>query len=282
MKTGMNLLLWGSHVTEQHIPLLERLKRTGFDGVEIPIFEGDESHYLRLGEQLKRLGLACSTLTVMSPEHSLVSADAAVRKAAMERLKWIINMTAAVGGDVLCGPVHASLGAFTGTAPTEDERSRAAEGLRAAGEYAAKHDIRIAVEFLCRFETYFLTTAHDAANLVKRVNHPNVGMMWDTFHANIEEKHPPQALSEVARQVIHVHISENDRGTPGSGHVQWRETFAALKHANYDGWLTIEAFGRVLPELAAATRVWRDFFPSDRDVYERGFAFIKSMWTGTA
>jgi D-psicose/D-tagatose/L-ribulose 3-epimerase len=123
-----------------------------------------------------------------------------------------------------------------------------------------------------------LNTARDAAAMVTRVNHPHVGMLYDTFHANIEEKDPPRALAEVGKHVIHFHISENDRGVPGSGHVLWRQTFETLRKINYDGWLTIEAFSRLLPEVAAATRVWRDFFRSPEEVYEGGLEFIRRRW----
>jgi D-psicose/D-tagatose/L-ribulose 3-epimerase len=278
MKIGMNLLLWTSHVTPEHSAVFAKLKQTGFDGVEVPLFEGDEAHYRSVGRELERAGLTCSTITVCSPDASPVSPDAAERKRALDRLKWCLDMTAAVGGDVLCGPYTAPLGVFTGKEPSEDEKQRAADVLRAGAEYAAKLNARIAVEFLCRFETYMLNTARDAAAMVKRVNHPNLGMLYDTFHANIEEKDPPGALAATGEHVIHFHISENDRGTPGAGHVQWAETFRALRKMNYNGWLTIEAFSRVLPELAAATRVWRDFFPSVDDVYTRGYQFIKKSW----
>ena len=75
--------------------------------------------------------------------------------------------------------------------------------------------------------------------------------------------------------INHIHISENDRGTPGKGNIPWKETFSAIKNINYEGWLTIEAFGRALPDLAAATRVWRDFFSSEEEVYTEGYKFIK-------
>jgi D-psicose/D-tagatose/L-ribulose 3-epimerase len=282
MKTGMNLLLWTTHVNESHFPILGRLKRCGFDGVEVPIFEGDEVHYRKVAGELDRLGLKCSTVTVAVPDANPISAEASQRQKALERLKWVIDMTATLGGDILCGPYHAPLGVFSGVGPTDDEKKRAADVLRGGAEHAAKANVRIAIEYLCRFESYFLTTAADAAELVKRVNHPNFGMMYDTFHANIEEKDPPAALAAVAKHVIHVHLSENDRGTPGKGHVQWRETFTTLKKVGYDGWLTIEAFGRCLPDLAAATRVWRDFFASDNEVCEEGLKFVKKMWAESA
>jgi D-psicose/D-tagatose/L-ribulose 3-epimerase len=278
MKIGMNLLLWSSHVTEAHWPVLEKLARAGYDGVEVPIFEGDAAHYEKLGNEIRRLGMSCSTITVCVADANPISADAAERTRATDRLKHVLDMTAAVGADVCCGPYYAQLGVFSGDGPTEDEKKRAADVLRAGAEHAATLKVKFAVEFLCRFETYMLNTARDAADMVRRVNHPSLGMLYDTFHANIEESDPPAALASIAPHLIHFHISENDRGVPGSGHVQWRETFAALRKMNYDGWLTIEAFSRLLPEVAAATRVWRDFFARPEDVYEGGIQFIRRMW----
>ncbi|MEY2926321.1 MAG: hypothetical protein RL367_798, partial [Pseudomonadota bacterium] len=107
-------------------------------------------------------------------------------------------------------------------------------------------------------------------------------ILYDTFHANIEEKDPLAALAAVhqAGALGHVHISENDRGTPGRGHAKIRETIAALKALGYDGWMTIEAFGRAVPELAAATRVWRDFFANPEEVYTQGYRYIRDCWDG--
>ncbi|HEY8505115.1 MAG TPA: sugar phosphate isomerase/epimerase, partial [Gemmataceae bacterium] len=135
---------------------------------------------------------------------------------------------------------------------------------------------------LNRFECYFLTTAADAKALVRAVNHPSFRTMYDTFHANIEEKDVAQAIRHISDVLAHVHISENDRGTPGTGHVQWDATFQTLREVNYDGWLVIEAFGRALPDLAAATRVWRDLFPSPDEVYTQGLKFMREKWAAAA
>jgi D-psicose/D-tagatose/L-ribulose 3-epimerase len=136
----------------------------------------------------------------------------------------------------------------------------------------------LAIEYLNRFECYFLTTAAEARALVKEVNHPSFRLMYDTFHANIEEKAVGPTISSIADSLIHVHISENDRGTPGTGLVRWEETFRALRKAGYDGWLVIEAFGRALPALAAATRVWRDLFPNPDEVITQGLRFMREQW----
>lgn len=278
MRIGMNLLLWTTHATSEHFPLFDKFAALGFDGVEVPIFEGEEAHYRNLGKEIARAGLKCTTITVCPPDANPISRDAALRARGLDRLKWVLDRSAAVGSDLLCGPYYCPLGTFSGHEPTEDEKKWGADVIRAGAEHARKLNVRIAIEFLCRFETYFLNTAADAAAFVKRVNHSSCGILYDTFHANIEEKNPPAALAALRQQMIHFHVSENDRGTPGSGHVQWLDTFKTLRKMNYDGWLMIEAFSRVLPELAAATRVWRDFFPSSEDVYERGIAFIRRMW----
>ncbi len=138
--------------------------------------------------------------------------------------------------------------------------------------------MKIAVEAVNRFETYFVNTMHDLAAYLDDVDHPAIQGMYDTFHANIEEADPIAAIGEIRPHMIHVHISENDRGVPGRGHVPWAATFKALKKSGYDGWLTIEAFGRGLPELAAATRVWRDFSEGPEAVYKEGFQTIRNGW----
>ena len=146
---------------------------------------------------------------------------------------------------------------FTGNGPTEAEWAKLVDALQGHGG-PRRQAITIAVEPLNRFECYALNTAAQAARLVHDVgSRPNFGYLYDTFHANIEERHPVGALTATIGALKHVHISENDRGTPGRGHADIRGTLSVLKGLGYDGWLTVEAFGQPLPDLAAATRVWR-------------------------
>ncbi len=279
MKVGFNMLLWTTHVTEEAFPLLEAIKKVGYDGVEIPLFEGQPEHFEKVGKAIKDNGLECTSVTVIpDEEHNPVSADAKHRQGAAQHLKWAIDCSAALASDVLCGPFYQPLGVFTGQGPTEEEKQRAAEVHRNSSELAAKSNVALGVEFLNRFECYFLNTMADAADYVKRVDHPNCGVLYDTFHANIEEKDPVGCISQHIDAINHVHISENDRGTPGKGHIDWPATFKALRSSGYDRWLVIEAFGRALPDLAAATRVWRDFFPDREQVYTEGLKFVKEQW----
>jgi D-psicose/D-tagatose/L-ribulose 3-epimerase len=265
-------------VTEEHAPVMRALKKAGYDSVEIPIFEGTPDHYARLGELLDKIGLTRSTVSVMVQGKHPLSADAATRKSALDHAKWVVDCNAALGAPILGGPMHSELGFFTGSGPTAEERKRGISFHRTLGDHAAKKKVRLSLEALNRFETYFLNTMEQLADYLDEVNHPAIKAMYDTFHANIEEKDPVAAIKTIKRHLIHVHISENDRGTPGKGHVPWAATYKGLKAVKYDGTMTIEAFGRALPALAAATRVWRDFFPSRDEVWKKGIVNMKQGW----
>jgi len=278
MKIGMNLLLWATHVTEEHYPYLEKIKSTGFDGVEIPIFAGDDAHYQKLRHKLDELQLQSSVVTVATPEANAISPDPAIRRAATQRLKTIVRHSAILGADILCGPFHQALGVFSGTGPTEEEFKRAADVHREVSDEAQRQGLCLAIESLNRFECYFLNTVGAAAAYVRRVAHPNFKTMLDTFHANIEEEDLPKAFSANVAEIAHVHVANNDRGVPGRGHIDFQAIFQVIKSSGYNGWLTIEAFGRTLPELVEPTRVWRDFFKHPDEVVTEGYQFIHDTW----
>jgi D-psicose/D-tagatose/L-ribulose 3-epimerase len=276
-KIGMNLLLWTTHVTEQHDAILDQIKATGFDAVEVPIFDtADLKPFERLGQRIKALGLGATAVTVMGAENNPVSADPAIRDAAVAHLDRVMECGQAFGCEILCGPIHSAIGVFSNEAPTEDEFKYGVETLQRAAEKAQARGIRMAVEYLNRFEIYFLTTAEQTVRFVRAVNHPYCKMMYDSFHAHIEEKDQASAIASCAAETIHVHVSENDRGVPGTGQVHWDAFFRGLTQSGYNGYLTIEAFGRALPALAAATRVWRDLFPDPMGLCRDGHAFITS------
>ena len=280
MKLGFNLLLWTTHVTEAQWPVIDALQATGYDGVEIPLFEGTPDHYAMIGRRLAALGLKSSGIGIIPPGSGAnpASADAAERARALDHIKWLIDCTAALGGDIAAGPYHQPLGEFVGRGPTEDELRHCADVHRAAADYAAPLGITMAVEPLNRFECYMVNSARQAADLVRRVGAKNYGYLYDTFHFNIEEDSIVSVIPETIAEISHVHISENNRGVPGAGHIDFASVFSALKAAGYDGWMTIEAFGAALPDLAAATKIWRPLFARYEDVYEKGFQLMRGGW----
>jgi len=278
MKTGMNLLLWTTNVSEESFPLISQLRETGFDGVEIPIGDGNEAQYSAVRKELDRLGMGCTTVTSLSPETNPISPDGAIRDAALERLKWAINMTATLGSEVMCGPFHSAFKTFSGRGPTEDEKKWGAAVLRKAVEYAETVNVQLCVEFINRFECYFLNTVADTKAFVEMVDHPNMKMLYDTHHSHIEEKNISDALQSCADILGHFHIAENDRGTPGKGQVNWEETFRMLKEIKYDNWLVIESFSADIPDFSAGINVWRNYASSQEEIAKDGLKFIKQMW----
>ena len=278
MKYGMNLLLWATAVDESHDGILEQIKEIGYDGVEVPIFEHDAAAFQRLGGKLDELGLERTAVTVSTGDANPISPDSTIRAEAVTRLKGAVDMCELVGAPMLCGPYHSALGEFSGAMPSEEEWANGKATLREVADYAGEKGVTLVLEYLNRFELYFLNSAADCARFVREVDHPNLRMMYDTFHANIEEKDITEAVKSCIDVCAHVHISENDRSTPGSGGVDWDTSFAALKEVGYEGWMVVEAFGLSLPDLAAATKIWRRMYESEQQLATDALAFMKSRW----
>jgi D-psicose/D-tagatose/L-ribulose 3-epimerase len=278
MKIGFCMFLWTTHVTEDHEKLLRDIKATGYDGVEIPIFEGDSDHYKRLGNLLDTIGLKRTSVTAMGDPAMNLIGDAAARKAGIAYMQYAIDCANALGADKLSGPMHSTLGQFSGVGPTDKEKQRSVSSQRAIGDYAAGKNVTIGLEALNRFECYLVNTMADLSDHIDQIDHPNIKAMYDTFHANIEEADPIGAYTKHVRNIVHIHISENDRGVPGRGNIPWKKTFKAIRDSGYNDWLTIESFGRGLKDLAAATKVWRDFAESPEVVYKEGYKHIRKHW----
>jgi D-psicose/D-tagatose/L-ribulose 3-epimerase len=200
-----------------------------------------------------------------------------VRQAAVARLKQMVDLCAEMGGEAIAGPLYAPVRELTGKAPTDDEKKWCADALRAAAEHADKAKINMAIEPLNRFETYVVTTIADATAMCKRVDHPRLKVQVDTFHANIEERDPAASIRACGPMVGHFHACENDRGTPGTGHVPWKDVFAALKDIKYDRWVTIESFATGILDLCAAACIWRPIYDSADKLAKDGLAFLKKM-----
>lgn len=278
MKIGMNLLLWTAAATEEHFGLIENIKDWGFDGVELPMFDPNCSPWTALKDHLDSLGMGSSTVCILPDESSLILDDAKAQQVALDHVKASIDSSAALGADSIVGPMFHPVGNLIGRGPNDDERKRYAENLIILSDHAQGSGVNISIEPLNRFETFFLNCQEDAASIMEMVDRPNVGILYDTFHSNIEEKSIGDAIRRGGKHINHVHISANDRSTPGEDHVRWDENFAALKEIGYDGWLTIEAFGAWLPEIAGATCIWRKMAPSEEHLATNGLKFIKESW----
>jgi D-psicose/D-tagatose/L-ribulose 3-epimerase len=276
MRFGLNLLLWADTLTDAVLPVLDEIKELGYDVVEIPIFELDVEKYAAWGKRLDAVGLARTGVTVRGEADNPMSATPTIRNRGIENNKLSLECAQAAGCETLCGPYHSALGAFSGAGPTANEWQWAVESMQKVAEHAEKCKVTLGLEYINRFECYLLNTAADGARFCRAVNHPRCKMMYDTFHAHIEEKNIPAAIRALDGLLVHVHISENDRSTPGSGNVRWQENFDTLKEIGYNNLMVIEAFGLALEKLVAATKIWRRMYQSERQLACDGLKFMKA------
>lgn len=284
MKFGVNTFLWTASFGPEHYGLLPQIREHGFDGVEVSLFRPSEFPAAAIRRALEENQLACTVCSVLPKHLSLISEDASVRRKTIAHLSDCVKATAEAGAKLIAGPLYSPVGYLPGRRRTPDEWLWAVDAYRQLGPAFDSYGVEVCIEPLNRFETYFLNTTADAVQLCEEIAHPNVGILWDTFHANIEEKHPAQALLSTGRFLKHVHACENDRGTPGTGHVDWPGVFAALRELRYEGWLTIESFGFSLGDLSSAASIWRDLAGTPEEIAWEGCQFLKrsAARTGTS
>jgi len=276
MKFGVNTFIWSAQYDDQVRAMLPAIKEQGFDGVEVPLFRPSEFPSAQIRKDTEAYGLEYAVCSVLLPGLSLIDDDARVRHQTQQHLRDTILAASDAGITLIAGPLYCPVGYLPGRRRTDDEWSRAIEGYQSIADVLVKNNVTLAIEPLNRFETFFLNTAADAAALCDRVGHPNIGILFDTFHANIEEKDIARGYRMVGKHLKHVHTCENDRGIPGSGHVEWNAVFQALQDLHYDGWLTIESFGFAIGELSAAAAIWRDIERTPESIAFDGVRFLKA------
>lgn len=275
-KIGFNVLAWTAAVSDDLFPVIDRLKSIGYDGAEFYLGPQDAATYKRMGNYTKDAGLETTAVMTLGKDENPVSESVEVRQKALDKIKWAVDRAYDLNARIICGPFHSAHTVFVNRPAVDQEYALAGEVLHAAADYAAQANIVFALEALNRFECYLCNTMEQLHKLVKAADHPNVRAMFDTHHSNIEEKKYSTALQAIAPVLAHVHISENDRGTPGDGQVLWDDAFSSLAAINYKGWLTIEAFSRNDPDFANAIGVWREF-SAPWDIAENGYRFIREM-----
>ncbi len=271
MKYSMNLLLWGTQVDETLFPVLDLIQEIGFEGVEVPVFNPDPKAWEGWRKRLDEMGLHREADTFCGADANLISPDAKIRAYALENLKRNVDCAAVLGAPRLMGPFNAALSVFTGQAATGEEWKWGVEGIQKLAEYAESQGVGLGLEYLNRFETYLTSCGDDLIRFVDEVNHPACQIMFDSFHANIEEKNIGDCIRQMSDRITFIQLSENDRSTPGKGNVDWSGVFQGIRDIEYDGWLSIEAFSPKLP----SANIWRKMFVSEEQLMRDGLAFIK-------
>ena len=277
MKFGVNTMIWSGGFEPEKYPI-DALKEAGVDGIEIPVFTPADLDVAAVRRVAAENELNVHFCSVNPDGINPISDDAGVRAKTVDHWKTLIGVAADAGADQIAGPTPAPVGFLPGRRRTEDEWKWGVEFHQALDDSLADAGVTLAVEPLNRFETYFLNTSADGLQFVKEIGSPRIGLLLDTFHQNIEEKDLADAYTHCGEHLMHIHTCENDRGTPGSGHVDWPGVLAAVKATGYDRWLTIESFNSHIAELSAATAIWRDLAASMDDIAIDGTKFLRNLW----
>lgn len=282
MLIGASTWLWTSPLTTAEAEkLIPRVASLGFSAVELPLEDPALLEARRIAALAKDHDLKVSACGVFGPGRDLTNADARVREATQDYIKTSLDFAAEVGAPMLCGPLYAEVGKRR-QLPEAERRAEwqlAVEGVRQACEAAAARGLRIAIEPLNRFETDLVHTAADAVRMANDVDHPAVGVMIDSFHMTIEEDNLEQAVLAAGQHLIHVQVSENQRGIPGTGLTDWASLARGLRSIDYRGMVVIESFTPDNRDLAGAVCIWKRRAP-DQDTFAReGLRFLQQHFT---
>jgi D-psicose/D-tagatose/L-ribulose 3-epimerase len=276
VRFGANTWIWVSPLTDERLAeLAPRLRDWGFDTVELPVEQLGDWSPSRAAEVLAEHGLGASVAVAMAPGRELCGADGETVAATQDFLRGCVDAAATVGAGAIAGPIYTSTGRTWRVSAEERRRLYASlrEGLEPVCAYAGERGLRVAVEPLVRYETSLINTVEQALEAIDGV--PACGLLVDTYHANVEELDVGAALRAVGDRLVHVHASANDRGVPGSDHIDWQGVGDALRAIGYDGDVVIESFTAENETIATAASVWRPLAPTQDAIAADGLRFLR-------
>lgn len=283
VKLGVSTWLWVSPFTTRNAPeLFSKIKNLGYDKVEIAIEDPKEIDAKAIKEQLDSFGLEALVCGAFGPTRDLTSDDAKLRETGIAYIETCLDIATELGASFFAGPMYSAVGKARMVSPEQKklEWERAVEGLKTVCQLASSRGLDIALEPLNRFESDLINNVDDVLRLIKDIDHPSAKVCLDMFHMNIEEPNPEQAIVKAGDKLIHIQVSENYRGTPGTGSTNWQAYYSGLKQINYQGTVSIESFTPENKELAAAVCIWRNL-AKDQDSFAReGHDFLRNWAAG--
>jgi D-psicose/D-tagatose/L-ribulose 3-epimerase len=282
MKIGANTWIWTSPLTDEALSeLAPKLRDWGFDLVELPVEQLGDWSPERAAEVLAEHGLAASVCVAMGPGRELCGADEQTVATTQAFLRECLDVAATVGAGVIAGPIYTSVGRTWRVSP-EARRALYAElrsNLAPVCDYGAERGVKVAVEPLVRYETSLINTVEQALEAIDGLPPEGCGLLFDTYHANIEEQDTAAALRACDGRLAHFHASANDRGAPGTDNIDWPAVRDALRAIGYDGPAVIESFTAENETIATAASIWRPLAPSQDAIAVDGLRFLRELFT---
>ncbi len=269
---GAHAFIWDAEWSREGAErVISGAAEAGLDFVEIPLLDPKTMDVEHTRELLDRYGLGCTCSLGLPREFHLPFDPGGAERFLAET----VELTAALGSGVLTGCLYTHLGTLTGRPPEPGELEAVVRVLKSTARRAAGYDVELGIEAVNRYETYLINLASQMSDVLDEIDEPNVFAHLDTYHMNIEEKGFYRPILSLGPRLRYIHLSESDRGTPGTGNVHWDDVFRGLKDASYDGALVMESFAAVNEAIIGATALWRDVVGDPDALVTDGLAFLR-------
>ena len=277
MRFGISAFAWTSLFAERHLEIIPRVRAYGYACLELPMFDPADLPTAKIRRAFEANDLECTLCAILPPGINPISPDHDVRRRSIAHLTQCVEVAAELGASVLGGPLLAPIGYLPAHRPTDDESKWAIEAVQRLTPLLERYEMTLSIEPVNRSETFFLRTASDVLNICRAVAHANVGVTIDSFHANIEEKSIPEALESLGPYLKHVHLSENDRGLLGTGHIDFEAVAHSLRRMNFAGVVVVEGFGYSPDELHSPGFLWASPDVAPEDMAIEGLTFLRRL-----
>ncbi len=278
VKYGVSTWLWTSPFTTESVEeLFPKIAQMGFDVVEIAVEDPSLIDVKKVKKALELYGLRASVCGAFGPARDLTHADASVHENCLSYIEACLDICVELDVSFFGGPMYSAVGKarMISYEQRKAEWDLAVKNLRKVCLMAEARNLKIALEPLNRFESDLVNTAEDVLRLVNDIDHPAAQIMLDGFHMSIEERDIEQAIITAGDKLIHLQVSENYRGTPGTGQTPWHAYRKGLEAVKYNGTVTIESFTPNNKELAGAVCFWHPMAESQDKFASDGLAFLK-------
>jgi D-psicose/D-tagatose/L-ribulose 3-epimerase len=275
---GMNLLTWRVTLDESMFAYFRKSKDMGFDGVEVPLrnpLDIPPAFIQKMRQELDELGLERACIGGLGPDSSLVDDDESIYQRAKVYLKKHIDICHDLNCRSLNGVLYGGFKVQKDRCRTQEEWDRVVHGLREVADYAKPKNVMLGLEVINRYETYFMNTIDEGLQLLRHIDRDNVKLHIDAYHMNIEEKNFYDPVIRAKGKVGHVHCCANDRGIPGTGHINWDEFFKALVDIDYHGWVSLEAFFGPVEGKPVMMCLYRNTAAHVDDLPREGVKFLR-------
>ena len=281
VKFGVSTWLWTSPFqTESISGIFSKIAEMGFDAVEIAAEDPGVIDGKAVKKGLEEYGLQAVVCAAFGPSRDLTNDDISVHENCFAYITSCFDLCNTLETSFLAGPMYSAVGKARMVPPEQRKKewNLAVKNLRTVCQMAEARNLEIALEPLNRFESDLVNTADDVGRLVKDIAHPAAKIMLDGFHMNIEEPDIEKAIISAGDKLIHFQVSENYRGTPGTGQTRWDAYKRGLEAINYKGVVSIESFTPENKELAGAVCFWHPMAESQDKFASEGLHFLKNLF----